>query len=149
MSLPTMTGVGRLTGEPELRVAQTGTFVCRVPLAFNSRRKDGNGEWVDGDTFFVTGTVFGDMAERVAESLSKGTEVLVTGRLKTRKYTDRDGNDRSVVDLMVDSIGPSMRWANVKVAKLARKSAVDAAAEDTWETLAPVGAGNVDDEIPF
>lgn len=149
MSLPTMTGTGRLTGEPELRITANNTFLCRVPLAFNARRKDDTGEWVDGDTFFVTGTVFGDTAEHVAESVSRGTEVVVTGRLKTRKYTDKD-DQPSVVDFTIDSIGPSMRWVTVKVAKVARKSAGETVAEDVWESAAavPVAAGFVD-EAPF
>lgn len=150
MSLPTMSGTARLIADPELRVAPSGTFIATVRLAFNSRRKNDAGEWVDGDVFYVNGTLFRDEAEHVAESLTKGTEVVVTGRLKTRKYTDKDNQPRSVVELMVDSIGPTLRWTTVKVAKMTRKSDGGTPLEDPWQhaTSAASSADAYDDEAP-
>ena len=147
MSLPTLTGTGRLIADPELRIAPSGTAVCNVRIAFNSRKKNEAGEWIDGDTCYMNGTLFRDEAERVAESLPKGTEVFVTGRLKTRKYVDQQGQERSATDMVIDSIGPTLKYANVKVAKLQRsKPAGEPSTEDAWATA----VGKVDeDEAPF
>lgn len=147
MSLPTMTGIGRLTADPDLRFSPSGVAVCNVRLAFSSRKKDAAGEWVDGDVCFMSGTLFRDEAERVAESLTKGTEVLVTGRVRTRKYTDKQDVERSVTEMTIDSIGPTMRWANVKVTKMTRKSEESGGGfEDPW---AKSTGGGFDEEPPF
>jgi single-strand DNA-binding protein len=119
MSLPTLTGVGRLTADPELRFTSSGTAVCKVSIAFNARRKNDRGEWEDGDSYFAYGTAFNKLAENLAESLSKGTEVNVTGRLKTRQY-EKDGEKRSVVELLIDAIGPNLAYATAKVEKASR-----------------------------
>lgn len=139
MSLPTITGVARLTDDPELRYSPSGVAVCKVRLAFNSRKKDENGQWVDGDTFFVDGSVFRQEAENVAESLARGLEVVVTGRLKTRRYETKDGDKRSTVELMVDGIGPTLKFATASVKKLSRASSggnapTGGAADDPWTT---------------
>lgn len=149
MSLPTITGVARLTDDPELRYSPSGVAVCKVRLAFNSRKRDENGQWVDGDTFFVDGSVFRQEAENVAESLTRGLEVVVTGRLKTRRYETKDGDKRSVVELMVDGIGPTLKFATASVKKLSRASSGSApsggAADDPWTT----GGTRNDDAPPF
>lgn len=150
MSLPTITGVARLTDDPELRYSPSGVAVCKVRLAFNSRKKDENGQWVDGDTFFVDGSVFRQEAENVAESLTRGLEVVVTGRLKTRRYETKDGDKRSVVELMVDGIGPTLKFATAHVKKLSRASSGGStpsggAADDPWTT----GGTRNDDKPPF
>jgi single-strand DNA-binding protein len=147
MSLPTMSGTGRLTAEPELRFTPAGMAVCKLRFAFNSRKKNDAGEWVDGDVFYIDGTVFKDEAEHVSESLTKGAEVVVTGRIKTRKYTDKDGNPRSINELMVDSVGPSLKYASAKVAKMQRSNGNTA--EDAWANASPVKTNNFDDEPPF
>src|SRR5687768_5485929 len=97
MSLPTMSGVGRCTEDPSLRFAGNGTAVCTVNLAFNSRRKNQHTqEWEDGDTFFVRATAFKELAESMAESLTRGCEVVVSGRLKTDSWEDKNsGESRS------------------------------------------------------
>lgn len=123
MSLPTMQGIARLIEDPELRFAASGTAVVKVRLAFNSRKKDANGEWVDSDSFFVDGTAFGQMAESVAESLVKGLEVVVSGRLRTERWETKQGEKRSGVALLVDSIGPSLRSATARVEKASRGGA--------------------------
>lgn len=163
MSLPTMSGVARLIDDPELRFGPSGTAICKVRLAFNSRKKDESGNWVDADVFFVDGTVFKQEAENVAESLRKGCEVTVTGRLKTRKYETREGEKRSAVELMIDAIGPTLKYATAQVKKLDRSggntSGFGGSAnggqgggfDDPWATnSAPDGGGsNFDEEPPF
>ncbi len=119
--LPTLTGVGRLTEAPELKFTSSGKAVCKVRLAFNSRRKNPQTqEWEDGDVYYVDGSLWDQEAENVAGSLDKGHEVLVTGRLKTRKYETQQGEKRSVTELAIDSIAPTMKYATVKVAKMER-----------------------------
>lgn len=145
MSLPTISGVARLIDDPELRFSAGGIAVCKIRLAFNSRKKnDATGQWEDGDTFYVDGTVFKQEAENVAESLIRGTEVAVTGRLKTRKYETREGEKRSVTELMVDAIGPTLKFATAKVNKMERSGgAVTSSgpnakpAADPWSTDEP------------
>ena len=157
MSLPTMSGVARLIDDPELRFSPSGTAVCKVRLAFNSRKRDESGNWVDGDSFFVDGTVFKQEAENVAESLHKGTEVAVTGRLKTRRYETREGEKRSVVELVIDAIGPTLKYATVKVSKLDRSNGNSGGGasqgggfDDPWasSTPAPASGSNFDDSEP-
>lgn len=158
MSLPTMTGIGRATADPELRFAGNGTAVCTVNLAFNSRRKNPQTqEWEDGDVFFVRATAFKELAESMAESLTRGTEVVVTGRLKTEQWEDRSsGEKRSAVSLLVDGIGPNLRYATAKVSKAERSggsgfgggSKAAAPADDPWGS-APTPAGSFADEPPF
>jgi single-strand DNA-binding protein len=156
MSLPVITGVARLTDDPELRYAASGTAVCKVRLAFNSRKKNESGQWEDGDTFFVDGTVFNQEAEHVAESLQRGHEVVVTGRLKTRRYETKEGEKRSVVELMVDGIGPALKFATAKVNKMQRTggstdSRPAPAADDPWSTAGPSqgSRSSFNDEPPF
>jgi len=143
MSLPTLSGTGRLTADPELRFAPSGTAVCKVNLAFNSRRRNDRGEWEDADVLFVSGTVFKEVAENVAESLRKGDEVVVSGRLKTRSYETKEGEKRSVTELVIDSIGPSLRFAQAKVQKMGRSSSGGAPAPsgDPWASAVPASAG--------
>jgi single-strand DNA-binding protein len=146
MSLPVISGVARLTDDPELRYAASGIAICKVRLAFNSRKKDNSGNWVDGDVFFVDGTVFKEEAEHVAESLQRGLEVTVVGRLKTRRYETKEGEKRSVVELMIDGIGPALKYATANVQKMQRGSVGSAppggSADDPWATSAPASSGS-------
>jgi single-strand DNA-binding protein len=155
-----MTGVGRLVDDPELRFTSSGKAVARVRLAFSSRKKNPTtNEWEDGDKFFVDGTVWDQEAENVAESLTKGTEVHVTGRLKQRQYETREGEKRTAIDLQVDSIGPTLKYATAKVQKMQRSSGgAQGRANpgvpgdgDPWSVAAaPVNAGSfADDQPPF
>ncbi|MDG3012169.1 single-stranded DNA-binding protein [Rhodococcus sp. D2-41] len=148
MSLPIMTGTGRLTADPELRFSPSGVAVATMNLAFNARKFDRDrNEWVDGDVFFIRGTLFKQEAENVAESLTKGCEIVVTGRLKTEQWTDRNtGDKRSATSLLIDSIGPSLKYATAKPQKAARASNSAPAADDPW------GAANAPqqtEEPPF
>jgi single-strand DNA-binding protein len=158
MSLPTMTGVGRLIEAPELRFTSSGKAVAKVRLAFNSRRKNPQTqEWEDGDTYFVDGSVWDQEAENIAESLNKGDEVLVTGLLKTRKYETREGEKRSTTELAIQSIGPSLKYATAKVQKMSRSGAQQGSsggqrqtADDPWSSAAPAKSGDsFTDEPPF
>jgi single-strand DNA-binding protein len=156
MSLPTLSGIARLIADPELRYSASGTAVCKLRLAFNSRRKDDQtGQWVDADSYFVDGTVFKQEAENVAEALTKGMEVAVVGRLKTRHYETKEGEKRSATDLMVDAIGPSLKFATARVQKMQRgsngASPQGGGFDDPWASSqpAPANAGGFDDTPPF
>lgn len=122
MPLPTITGVARLTADPELRFTSNGKAVTSIRLAFNSRRRDERGEWVDGDTFFVRGNCWEHLAENTVETLQKGMEVLVTGELRTERW-EKDGQKHEMPSLLIRSIGPSLAYAVAKVAKSARETA--------------------------
>jgi single-strand DNA-binding protein len=118
MSLPTMNGTARLMDDPQLRYAASGSAVVTVRLAFNSRKKDPQtGEWKDDASFFVDGKAFGQAAENIAETLTRGLEAVVSGRLKTESWETKQGEKRSGTSLLIDSIGPSLRSATAKVTK--------------------------------
>jgi single-strand DNA-binding protein len=154
VSLPTLSGVGRLTEDPSLRFSQNGTAVCTANLAFNSRRKNAAGEWEDGDSFFVRGTAFKEMAELMAESLTRGCEVVVSGRLKLDRWEDKEGAKRSAPSLLIDAIGPNLRYASVKVSKVDRSGGGGfgggaKTADDPWGSAPPVTGAGFADEPPF
>jgi len=113
---------GNITRDPELRFAATGgTAVASFGLAVNNRKKGRNGEYEDEAHFFDV-TVFGDLAEHVAESLTKGMRVLLNGRLQYQQWDDKEsGQKRSKVQVVADSVGPDLRWATAVVTKSAPK----------------------------
>lgn len=147
MALPTLHGTGRCTGDPEMRFAQSGTAVCTVNLAFNSRKRDEQGNWVDGDTMFIRGTAFQQLAEDMAESLEKGTEVVVSGRVKLDQWEDKEtGNKRSAPSLLIDAIGPNLRSATARVSKVERSGS----SGDAWNSAPSAnGGGAFSDDPPF
>ncbi|MEU0199164.1 MULTISPECIES: single-stranded DNA-binding protein [unclassified Streptomyces] len=117
MSLPTMTGVGRLVDDPDLRFTTHGKAVATVRLAFNSRRlNQQTQQWEDGDTFWVHGTVWEKLAEHATETLAKGMEVVVTGELRTEQW-EKDGQKNSRPALLIRSIGPNLAYATAQVTK--------------------------------
>ena len=117
----TITVIGNLTSEPELRFTPSGAAVANFTIASTPRTFDRNkNEWVDGETLFLRASVWREAAENVAESLTKGTRVIVSGRLKSRSYETKEGEKRTVIELEVDEIGPSLRYANAKVNRTAR-----------------------------
>jgi len=125
MALPNLSGTANLIADPEIRFSPSGVAVCKLRLAFNGRKlnKETN-QWEDADTFFVDGVLFKQAAENAAESLQRGLEVVVTGRLKTESWEDKNGGGkRSAPSLLVDSIGPSLGRATAKVVKAARSGA--------------------------
>lgn len=146
MALPILSGTARLTADPELRFGPSGTAVAKLNLAFNSRRKNQQtGEWEDGDVLFVGGTLFADQAEAAAEHLLRGAEVAVSGRLKTRQWETKEGEKRSTVELLIDSIGPTVRGLSKKSDRA--KPTTAKPGEDPWAT--PATGGGFGDEPPF
>ena len=165
-----ITIAGNLVDDPELRYTPTGQAVAKFRVASTPRFRDNaSGEWKDGDSLFLTCNVWRQAAENVAESLQRGMRVIVQGRLKQRSYETKEGEKRTVYELEVDEIGPSLRYANAKVMKLTRATEPGTTApsrtvpaggsfEDPWSVpgkapadaaLAGVGRGAADDEPPF
>jgi single-strand DNA-binding protein len=122
----TMTLVGNLTDEPEMRFTSTGTAVANFTIASTSRVFDKEArEWRDGDTLFLRCVVWQQSAENLADSLTKGTRVIVSGRLRHRSFETREGEKRTTVELVVDEIGVSLRYARVQITKTTRTSSSD------------------------
>ncbi|TAK70313.1 MAG: single-stranded DNA-binding protein [Actinomycetota bacterium] len=156
-----VTMVGNLTADPELRFTPSGAAVANFTVASTTRLMDRQtNEWKDGDTVFMRCNVWRQYAENVAESLTKGTRVIVTGRLKQRSYETREGEKRTVMELEVDDVGPALRNATAKVNRVARSGGgfgdsgpaasgggSSAAADDPWST--PAGGAPAYDEPPF
>jgi single-strand DNA-binding protein len=153
----TLTVVGNLTADPELRFTQSGAAVASFTVASTPRTFDKNsGEWKDGEALFLRCNVWRQVAENVAESLTRGSRVLVSGRLKQRSFETKEGEKRTVVELDVDEIGPSLRYATVKVNKVSRNDGGQGGgfgggqqpAPDAWGSAPPAGGGYFD-EPPF
>src|SRR3982750_2845795 len=116
-----ITIIGNLTNAPELRFTPSGAAVANFTVASTPRTFDRqSNEWKDGETLFMRCSVWRDAAENVAESLQRGSRVLVTGRLKSRSYDTKEGEKRTVMELEVDELGPSLRYATAKVNKTQR-----------------------------
>jgi len=116
-----ITIIGNLTNDPELRFTPSGAAVANFTVASTPRTFDKqSNEWKDGDTLFMRCSVWRDAAENVAESLQRGTRVLVSGRLRSRSYENKEGAKVTVVEMEVDEVGPSLRYATAKVAKTSR-----------------------------
>ncbi|MEN8582613.1 single-stranded DNA-binding protein [Arthrobacter sp. KBS0703] len=117
----TITVIGNLTNDPELRFTPSGSAVANFTIASTPRTFDRqSNEWKDGETLFLRASVWREAAENVAESLTKGMRVIVNGRLKSRSYETKEGEKRTVIELEVDEIGPSLRYANAKVNRTQR-----------------------------
>lgn len=131
MSLPSVTVVGTLTADPELRFTNSGKAVAAVNIATNSRRKNPDtGQYEDGDATFLRGNIWGKYAENVAESLTKGTKVIATGQLKQRSW-EKDGQKRTVMELEVEDIGPTLRFTSAALTGDKPKAVSWGAATDT------------------
>ena len=118
MADSTVTIVGNITRDPELRFTAGGKGVASFGVAV-SRRFQQNGEWQEKTSFFNV-TAWDTLGENCAASLTKGTRVIVTGRLEQREYETKEGEKRSVVEIVADEIGPSMRWARAEVERISR-----------------------------
>ncbi len=114
-----VTIVGNVTDDPELRFTPSGLPVANFTVAVNSRVKKGD-QWEDRNDGFFRCSCWRDMAENVAESLQKGTRVMVIGRLQEQKWEDNDGGKRSRIEIQVDEVGPTLRWATATVQKSQR-----------------------------
>lgn len=140
-----ITIIGNLTNDPELRFTPSGAAVANFTVASTPRTFDKqSNEWKDGDTLFMRCSVWRDMAEHVAESLTRGTRALVSGRLRSRTYENKEGAKVTVVEMDVEEVGPSLRYANAKVTKAGRASATpgrpartDVAGDDPWAREEP------------
>jgi single-strand DNA-binding protein len=142
---PTITVVGNLTAEPDLRFTSTGVAVLDFTVASTPRVYDReSGEWRDGHTLFLRCNLWRQAAENAAQSLTKGTRVIVQGRLKQRSFETKEGDKRTVVELDVDAIGPELRYASAKVSKVSRDGGATAD-DDPWQSR-PADAR---DEVPF
>ena len=116
-----ITVVGNLTADPELRFTPAGAAVANFTVASTPRTFDRqSNEWKDGETLFLRCSIWREAAESVAESLTKGTRVIVQGRLSQRSYETREGEKRTVYELQVDEVGPSLRYATAKVTRTQR-----------------------------
>ena len=117
-----ITIIGNLTDDPELRFTPSGAAVANFTVASTPRSFDRQAqEWKDGETLFLRCSVWRQVAENVAESLSKGMRVIVQGRLVSRSYENREGEKRTVHEIQVDEIGPSLTWATAKVTRATRQ----------------------------
>jgi single-strand DNA-binding protein len=154
-----ITVIGNLTDDPELRFTPSGAAVAKFRVASTPRVMDRqSGEWKDGDPLFLSCSVWRQMAENVAESLQRGARVVVSGRLRQRSYETREGEKRTVYELEVDEMGPSLRYATAKVQKMSRSGAPSSGGggggggfNDPWASTAPAGgaASNQPDDPPF
>jgi len=116
-----ITVVGNLTADPELRFTPSGAAVANFTVASTPRTFDRqSNEWRDGEALFLNCSVWRQAAENAAESLTRGMRVIVTGRLKARSYETREGEKRTVFEIDVDEVGPSMKYATAKVTKTSR-----------------------------
>ena len=143
---------GNLTRDPELRTTPSGTSVCGLRIACNTRRKDSSGQWVDKPNYFDV-TVWGAQGENCAQYLSKGRPVAVDGRLEWREWEDQQGNKRQAVDIIADSVqflGSPAGDGNGNGGRFTPQSDVPADTSDFTSEPAPVGGGgSSDDDIPF
>lgn len=170
-----ITVVGNLTADPELRFTPSGAAVANFTVASTPRTFDRqSGEWKDGDALFMRCNVWRQAAENVAETLTRGMRVMVSGRLRQRSFETREGEKRTVVELEVDEVGPSLKYATAKVNKVSRGSgdgggfggggassggsgggyggggSRGAQNDDPWGSAPPAGSGPAaDDEPPF
>ena len=157
-----ITLIGNLVDDPELRFTASGVAVANFRVASTPRIYDKQaGEWRDGDSLFLSCSVWRQYAENVAESLRKGTRVIVTGRLKQRSYETQAGERRTVMEIEVDEVGPALRNATAKVARVSRDGGFAGGGApagatppaDPWATPAAGGGDSwgagVDDQPPF
>jgi len=158
-----ITVVGNLTSDPELRYTQNGLAVANFTIASTPRSFDrAANDWKDGEALFLRASVWREFAEHVAGSLTKGSRVIATGRLKQRSYETKEGEKRTSIELEIDEIGPSLRYATASItrAQSSRGGSPAGAVDEPWAAAAPssdssAGAdvwsspGNFNDETPF
>jgi single-strand DNA-binding protein len=159
-----ITVVGNLTSDPELRYTQSGLAVANFTIASTPRNFDRTtNDWKDGEALFLRASCWREFAEHVAGSLTKGSRVIATGRLKQRSYETKEGEKRTSIELEVDEIGPSLRYATAQVTRAASTGGAGGGAprgggqvaDEPWAASAPAGGdvwntpGNYSDETPF
>src|SRR6202795_2037359 len=153
-----ITLVGNLVDDPELRFTPSGAAVAKFRMASTPRYLDKQtNEWKDGESLFLSVNVWRQAAENVAESLQRGMRVIVQGRLRQRSYETKEGEKRTVYEVEVDEVGPSLRNASAKVIKASRGpggggSGGFGGGDDPWASASPAGGGSggsLSDEPPF
>jgi single-strand DNA-binding protein len=150
-----ITVVGNLTADPTLTFTPSGAAVANFTVASTPRTLDkASGEWKDGEALFMRCNIWRQPAENVAETLTRGMRVMVQGRLRQRSYETREGEKRTVVELEVDEVGPSLRYAKAAVTKTGNgeggnRSAGGRGHDNGPAALPPGSGGVVDDEPPF
>ncbi len=148
MASNSVTLIGNLVDDPELRFTPSGVAMTKVRFAVN-RRYQKAGEWQE-ETSFFGGTLWRDSAESVAESLHKGDRVIITGRLEQRSWETQEGDKRSIVEVAIDEMGPSLRWATAQVTRTPRGNGDRAGGTASTQPAAPVGRTEFGpDEAPF
>ena len=144
-----VTLIGNLVDDPELKFTASGVALANLRFAVNKSWKDQNGDWQE-ETSFFGGTVWRDQAEYVAESLSKGQRVIVVDKLQQRQWENQDGEKRSMIDVAIDEVGPSLRWATATVTKADRSSNYGGGGYQGGNAPAPVARDDYGpDEAPF
>ena len=157
-----ITVVGNLTADPELRYTQNGLAVANFTIASTPRTFDRqSNEWKDGEALFLRASVWREFAEHVAGSLTKGSRVIAQGRLRQRSYETKEGEKRTSIELEIDEIGPSLRYATAQIsrAQSSRGSGSAGGIDEPWASSAPVDnssgsdvwntPGAYNDETPF
>ena len=163
-----ITVVGNLTADPELRYKQGGLAVANFTIASTPRTFDrASNEWKDGEALFLRASCWREFAEHVASSLTKGTRVVAQGRLRQRSYETKEGEKRTSMELEIDEIGPSLRYATTQITRAPRDSSAPRGVqqnngggqsnEEPWAASAPAASsgdvwntpGNYSDETPF
>lgn len=122
MSGTTVTLIGNVTRDPEMRFLNSGVGIATFGVAVSKRRKNEAGQWEDGETEFYDVVAWRELAENVAESITKGQRVVVVGRLSQRSWETDDGQKRSKIEVVADEVGPSLRWATAEVARIQRST---------------------------
>ncbi len=149
-----ITLVGNLVDDPELRFTPSGAAVAKFRIASTPRYLDRqSNEWKDGDALFLTCNTWRQQAENVAESLQRGMRVIVQGRLRQRSYETKEGEKRTVYEVEVDEVGPSLRHATAKVSRAARSGPGSfgnegQAKDDPWANSGPPAGSNAAEEAP-
>ena len=139
-----ITVIGNLTADPELRFTPSGAAVANFTVASTPRTFDRQtNEWKDGEALFLNCSVWRQAAENAAESLTRGTRVVVTGRLRQRSWENQEGEKRSMIEIEADDVGPSLKWATAKVEKTSRSSS---SSSGDWGDKVTVPAGATDQE---
>lgn len=136
-----VTLIGNVTREPELKFLPSGVSLCEFGIAVNTRKKDGD-RWVDGDPEFYDITCWRELAENVAESIPKGTRVVIVGKLNFRTWENDSGEKRSKVSINADEVSPSLRWATAQVSRNERSQG-----DGGYQREAPPASR--EDEEPF
>ena len=134
-----VTLIGNLVDDPELRFTPSGVALAKIRMAVNRRWRGQDGEWQENTSFFG-GTVWREQAEQVAESLQKGMRIIVSGRLEQRSWETEQGDKRSIIEIQIDEVGPSLRWATATVNRTQRS--------DDWGNKTQSGEGGGENKTP-